>query len=105
YVKRLEIPMNVEAYIQSIVLKKTVETISFDRRRELEELGKTVNEFIERAYMHEEPTSQLTQASNREYGHPYSGRRNEIRKLTININEESDFEEETMVIQEVEENI
>ncbi|TBU00938.1 hypothetical protein CWI37_0853p0010 [Hamiltosporidium tvaerminnensis] len=25
--------MNVEAYIQSIVLKKTVETISFDRRR------------------------------------------------------------------------
>ncbi|TBT97068.1 hypothetical protein CWI37_2524p0010 [Hamiltosporidium tvaerminnensis] len=62
YVKRLEIPMNVEAYIQSIVLKKTVETISFDRRRELE-------------------------------------------KLTININEESDFEEETMVVQEVEENI
>ncbi|TBU02113.1 hypothetical protein CWI36_1185p0010, partial [Hamiltosporidium magnivora] len=36
YVKRLQIPMNVEAYIQSIVLKKTVETISFDRRRGLE---------------------------------------------------------------------
>ncbi|TBT99921.1 hypothetical protein CWI39_1847p0010, partial [Hamiltosporidium magnivora] len=36
YVKRLQIPINVEAYIQSIVLKKTVETISFDRRRGLE---------------------------------------------------------------------
>ncbi|KAK1348294.1 hypothetical protein LUQ84_002299 [Hamiltosporidium tvaerminnensis] len=36
YVKRLQIPMNVEAYIQFIVLKKTVETISFDRRRGLE---------------------------------------------------------------------
>ncbi|TBT98924.1 hypothetical protein CWI37_1537p0010 [Hamiltosporidium tvaerminnensis] len=34
YAKRLQIPMNVEAYIQSIVLKKTVETISFDRQRE-----------------------------------------------------------------------
>ncbi|TBU11098.1 hypothetical protein CWI38_1388p0020 [Hamiltosporidium tvaerminnensis] len=36
HLKRLEIPMNVEAYIQSIVPKKTVETISFDRRRGLE---------------------------------------------------------------------
>ncbi|TBU06461.1 subunit Rpn7 of 26S proteasome, partial [Hamiltosporidium magnivora] len=36
HLKRLEIPMNVEAYIQSIVLKKTVETISFDRQRGLE---------------------------------------------------------------------
>ncbi|TBU01882.1 hypothetical protein CWI37_0607p0010, partial [Hamiltosporidium tvaerminnensis] len=36
HLKRLEIPMNVEAYIQSIVLKKTVETISFDRRTGLE---------------------------------------------------------------------
>ncbi|TBU11353.1 hypothetical protein CWI38_1253p0030, partial [Hamiltosporidium tvaerminnensis] len=36
HLKRLEIPMYVEAYIQSIVLKKTVETISFDRRRGLE---------------------------------------------------------------------
>ncbi|TBU12814.1 reverse transcriptase [Hamiltosporidium tvaerminnensis] len=36
HLKRLEIPMNVDAYIQSIVLKKTVEIISFDRRRGLE---------------------------------------------------------------------
>ncbi|TBU00881.1 hypothetical protein CWI37_0872p0010 [Hamiltosporidium tvaerminnensis] len=36
HLKRLEIPMNEEAYIQSMVLKKTVETISFDRRRGLD---------------------------------------------------------------------
>ncbi|TBU00845.1 hypothetical protein CWI36_1515p0010, partial [Hamiltosporidium magnivora] len=36
HLKRLEIPMNVAAYIQSIVLKKIVETTSFDRRRGLE---------------------------------------------------------------------
>ncbi|TBT97996.1 hypothetical protein CWI37_1960p0010, partial [Hamiltosporidium tvaerminnensis] len=46
HLKRLEIPMNVEAYIQSIVLKKTVETISFDRRRGLDSglnAGESVN--------------------------------------------------------------
>ncbi|KAK1347997.1 hypothetical protein LUQ84_002692 [Hamiltosporidium tvaerminnensis] len=55
--------MNVEAYIQSIVLKKTVETISFDRRRGLES-GLNAEESWERASMgvimiaemHEEPT-------------------------------------------------
>ncbi|TBU02503.1 RNA polymerase N, partial [Hamiltosporidium magnivora] len=62
HLKRLEIPMNVEAYIQSIVLKKTVETISFDRRRGLES-GLNAEESCERASMgvimraemHEEP--------------------------------------------------
>ncbi|TBU11109.1 hypothetical protein CWI38_1381p0030, partial [Hamiltosporidium tvaerminnensis] len=62
HLKRLEIPMNVEAYIQSIVLKKTVETISFDRRRGLES-GLNAEEswerasmgFIMRAEMHKEP--------------------------------------------------
>ncbi|TBU11951.1 hypothetical protein CWI38_0965p0010, partial [Hamiltosporidium tvaerminnensis] len=62
HLKRLEIPMNVEAYIQSIVLKKTVETISFDRRRGLES-GLNAEESWERASMgvimrsemHEEP--------------------------------------------------
>ncbi|TBU01288.1 hypothetical protein CWI37_0750p0010, partial [Hamiltosporidium tvaerminnensis] len=48
HLKRLEIPMNVEAYIQSIVLKKTVETISFDRRRGLES-GLNAEENWERA--------------------------------------------------------
>ncbi|TBU20063.1 reverse transcriptase, partial [Hamiltosporidium tvaerminnensis] len=50
HLKRLEIPMNVEAYIQSIVLKKTVETISFDRRRGLES-GLNAEESWERASM------------------------------------------------------
>ncbi|KAK1348513.1 hypothetical protein LUQ84_002117 [Hamiltosporidium tvaerminnensis] len=66
HLKRLEIPMNVEAYIQSIVLKKTVETISFDRRRGLES-GLNAEESWERASMgvimrsemHEEPTPPL----------------------------------------------
>ncbi|EQB60535.1 hypothetical protein NAPIS_ORF01909 [Vairimorpha apis BRL 01] len=33
YIKELEIQPNLEAYMQSIVLKKTVESISMDRRR------------------------------------------------------------------------
>ncbi|TBT97846.1 hypothetical protein CWI37_2046p0010, partial [Hamiltosporidium tvaerminnensis] len=36
YFNRLQIPMDGEAYIQSISLKNTVEMISFDRRRRLE---------------------------------------------------------------------
>ncbi|TBU10272.1 hypothetical protein CWI38_1885p0010, partial [Hamiltosporidium tvaerminnensis] len=99
--KRLEIPMNVEAYIQSIVLKKTVETISFDRRRGLES-GLNAEESWERASMgvimrsemHEEPIPPLKEAKREEDGEP-----------TNNINEESDLEEETIVVKEVEENI
>ncbi|TBU09631.1 hypothetical protein CWI38_2132p0020 [Hamiltosporidium tvaerminnensis] len=48
YIKSLQIPMNVEPYIQSIVLKKTVEIISFDQRRELES-GFNVEESCDRA--------------------------------------------------------
>ncbi|TBT98506.1 hypothetical protein CWI36_2359p0020, partial [Hamiltosporidium magnivora] len=66
HLKRLEILMNVEAYIQSIVLKKTVETISFDRRRGIES-EPNAEESYERAAlsviigaeMHEEPTLSL----------------------------------------------
>ncbi|TBT96629.1 hypothetical protein CWI39_3542p0010 [Hamiltosporidium magnivora] len=73
--KRLEIPMDVEAYIQSIVIKMTVETISFDRRRGLES-GLNAEEswerasmgVIMRAEMHEEPTPPLKQASRGEDG-------------------------------------
>ncbi|TBU00993.1 hypothetical protein CWI37_0837p0010 [Hamiltosporidium tvaerminnensis] len=62
HLKRLEIPMNVEAYIQSIVLKKTVETISFDRRRGLEaSMG-----VIMRAEMHEESTPPLKEEKREE---------------------------------------
>ncbi|TBU20583.1 hypothetical protein CWI38_0032p0070 [Hamiltosporidium tvaerminnensis] len=60
---RLQIPMNIEAYIQSIVLKKTVETISFDRRRlfideeDLMSLG---------AEIHKQPISHLKLVDNEE---------------------------------------
>ncbi|KAK1350333.1 hypothetical protein LUQ84_000572 [Hamiltosporidium tvaerminnensis] len=75
HLKRLEIPMNVEAYIQSIVLKKTVETISFDRRRGLES-GLNAEESWERASMgvimrsemHEEPIPPLKEAKTEEDG-------------------------------------
>ncbi|TBU12740.1 hypothetical protein CWI38_0647p0040 [Hamiltosporidium tvaerminnensis] len=67
--------MNVEAYIQSIVLKKTVETISFDRRRGLES-GLNADESWERASMgviirakmHEEPIPSLKEAKREEDG-------------------------------------
>ncbi|TBU13663.1 hypothetical protein CWI38_0368p0030 [Hamiltosporidium tvaerminnensis] len=94
YVKRLEIPMNVEAYIQSIVLKKTVETIFFVRQKGLESeqngtesWEKTSMGVIMRTEMHKEPTPPLKQARTDE-----------------NINEELDLEEETTVVKKVEEN-
>ncbi|TBT98324.1 hypothetical protein CWI36_2438p0010 [Hamiltosporidium magnivora] len=62
YVKRLQIPMNVEAYIQFIVLKKTVETISFDRLRGLE----ASLSVILRAEMHKQPIPPLKQVENEE---------------------------------------
>ncbi|TBT98712.1 hypothetical protein CWI37_1631p0010, partial [Hamiltosporidium tvaerminnensis] len=106
HLKRLEIPMNVEAYIQSIVLKKTVETISFDRRRGLES-GLNAEESWERASMgvimrsevHEEPTPPLKEEKREEDGGTT------LEEPTNNINEESDLEEETIVVKEVEENI
>ncbi|TBU09378.1 hypothetical protein CWI36_0035p0110, partial [Hamiltosporidium magnivora] len=73
HLKRVEIPINVEACIQSIVLKKTVETISFDRRRGLES-GLNAEESWERASMgvimrsemHEEPTLSLKEEKREE---------------------------------------
>ncbi|TBU13100.1 hypothetical protein CWI38_0532p0060 [Hamiltosporidium tvaerminnensis] len=107
HLKRLEIPMNVEeAYIQSIVLKKTVETISFDRQRGLES-GLNAEESWERASMgvimrseiHEEPLPPLNEEKREEDGGTT------LEESTNNINKESDLEEETAVIKEVEENI
>ncbi|TBU13432.1 hypothetical protein CWI38_0432p0010 [Hamiltosporidium tvaerminnensis] len=111
HLKRLEIPMNVEAYIQSIVLKKTVETISFDRRRELEaSMG-----VIMRSEMHEEPIPPLKEAKREEDGVKILKPKNNtplisqggttLEEPTNNINEESDLEEEKIVVKEVEENI
>ncbi|TBU10492.1 hypothetical protein CWI38_1722p0020 [Hamiltosporidium tvaerminnensis] len=122
YIKRLEIPMNVEAYIQSIVLKKTVETISFDRRRGLES-GLNAEESWERASMgvimrsemHEEPTLPLKGEKREEDDAKNFKPKNKapfisqggttLEEPTNNINEESDLEEETKVVKEVEEKI
>ncbi|TBU09766.1 hypothetical protein CWI36_0001p0030 [Hamiltosporidium magnivora] len=101
--KRLEISLDVEGYLQSIVLKKTVETIFFDRRRELDSGSNAEGSWyrasrgvIKRAEMHEEPTLPLKQASRGE---------DFLEEPTINICEESEIEEETVVAKEVEENI
>ncbi|KAK1349991.1 hypothetical protein LUQ84_000978 [Hamiltosporidium tvaerminnensis] len=109
--KRPQIPHNVEAYIQSIVLKKTVETISFDRRRVLES-GLNAEErwetasmgVIMRAKMHEEPTPPLKEAKREEDGAKNLKPKNNtslisqgettLEEPTNNINEESDFEVE-----------
>ncbi|KAK1349051.1 hypothetical protein LUQ84_001732 [Hamiltosporidium tvaerminnensis] len=122
HLKRLEIPMNVEAYIQSIVLKKTVEIFSFDRRRGLES-GLNAEESWERASMgvimrsemHEEPIPPLKEAKREEDGVKILKPKNNtplisqggttLEEPTNNITEESDLEEETKVVKEVEENI
>ncbi|TBU10617.1 hypothetical protein CWI38_1645p0020, partial [Hamiltosporidium tvaerminnensis] len=100
----------------SIVLKKTVETISFDRRRVLES-GLNAEEswerasmgVIMRAEMHEEPIPPLKQASIEENCKNIipliSQRGTTLEEPTNNINKESDLEEETKVVKEVEENI
>ncbi|TBT99788.1 hypothetical protein CWI37_1216p0030, partial [Hamiltosporidium tvaerminnensis] len=111
HLKRLEIPMNVEAYIQSIVLKKTVETISFDRRRGLES-GLNAEEswerasisVIMRAEMHEEEDgAKYFKPKNKAPFISQGG--TTLEEPTNNINKESDLEEETKVVKEVEENI
>ncbi|TBU19276.1 hypothetical protein CWI38_0217p0030 [Hamiltosporidium tvaerminnensis] len=113
--------MNVEAYIQSIVLKKTVETISFDRRKGLES-GLNAEESWERASMgvimrsemHEEPIPPLKEAKREEDGVKILKPKNNtplisqggttLEEPTNNINEESDVEEETIVVKELVQN-
>ncbi|KAK1349150.1 hypothetical protein CWI37_1582p0020 [Hamiltosporidium tvaerminnensis] len=114
--------MNVEVYIQSIVLKKTVETISLDRRRRLES-GLNAEESWERASMgvirrsemYEEPTLPLKEAKREEDSARNLKPKNNtplisqggttLEEPTNKINEESDLEEETALVKEVEENI
>ncbi|TBU06219.1 hypothetical protein CWI39_0532p0020 [Hamiltosporidium magnivora] len=74
--------MNLEVYIQSIVLKKTVETIFFVRRRGLEEGNGAKN----------------SKKNNTLF---ISERGTTFKQPTININEESELEEETTVLKEV----
>ncbi|TBU05849.1 hypothetical protein CWI36_0566p0010 [Hamiltosporidium magnivora] len=87
--------MNVEAYIQSIVLKKTVETISFRASMGV----------IMRSEMHEEPIPPLKESKTEEDAPLISQGGTNLEEPTNNINKESDLEEETKVIKEVEENI
>lgn len=48
YVKELKISKHLEAYIQSLVLKKTLETISLERRRAIED-GTDMDQLVERS--------------------------------------------------------
>lgn len=48
YMNELGMTLNVEAYIQSRVLKKTLESVSFDRRRNMIE-GNELEEDVEEA--------------------------------------------------------
>ncbi|TBU13384.1 hypothetical protein CWI38_0449p0020 [Hamiltosporidium tvaerminnensis] len=65
YVKRLQIPMNIEASIRSILLKKTVQTISFDRRRGLDWESSSLSVILG-AEMHRQPIPPLKQVDNEE---------------------------------------
>ncbi|TBU10202.1 hypothetical protein CWI38_1945p0030 [Hamiltosporidium tvaerminnensis] len=109
HLKRLEIPMNY--------LRRS-ETISFDRRRGLES-GLNAEESWERASMcvimrsemHEEPTPPLKGEKREEDGvkilkpknktPPISQGGTTLEEPTNNINEESDLEEETIVVKEI----
>ncbi|TBT98007.1 hypothetical protein CWI36_2591p0010, partial [Hamiltosporidium magnivora] len=98
HLKRLEIPMNVEAYIQSIVLKKTRASMGV----------------IMRAEMDEEPTPPLKEEKREEDSAKNFKPKNKapfipqgrttLEEPTNNINKESDLEEETKMVKEVEEN-
>ncbi|TBU13527.1 hypothetical protein CWI38_0404p0050 [Hamiltosporidium tvaerminnensis] len=113
--------MNLEAYIQSIVLRKTVETISFDRRRELES-GPNAEKSWERASlsvisgaeMHKQSTPPLKQVDNEEDGVKTENTKNILplildgittaKEPTIYTNEELELEleEEIEVVEIVE---
>ncbi|TBU04234.1 hypothetical protein CWI37_0166p0050, partial [Hamiltosporidium tvaerminnensis] len=89
YVKRLQIPMNIEASIRSILLKKTVQTISFDRRRGLEAERASLSVILGAA-MHKQPTPLLKQLDNEE------------DEPKTNANKEFELEEEKEVVEMVE---
>ncbi|TBT97542.1 hypothetical protein CWI37_2205p0010 [Hamiltosporidium tvaerminnensis] len=112
--------MNVEAYIQSIVLKKTVETISFDRRRGLES-GPNAEESWERASLsvilgaeiHKQPIPPpLKQVDNEEDDVKTENTKNILplildgittaKEPSTNTNEELELEEEIEVVEMVE---
>ncbi|TBU00717.1 hypothetical protein CWI36_1554p0010 [Hamiltosporidium magnivora] len=69
--KNMAITHNLEAYIRSIIIKKLVETISFNHKKRLESVPNAEESWerasmgvITSAEMHEEPTPLLKQDSN-----------------------------------------
>ncbi|KAK1348504.1 hypothetical protein CWI38_0583p0060 [Hamiltosporidium tvaerminnensis] len=111
YVKRLQTPMNIEAYIKSKVLKKTVETISFDDKVELclSQMPKKASlSVIEEAETHKQPRTPLKRVDNEEDDVKTENTknitplildgRNPVKEPTININEESDLAEDNEMI-------
>lgn len=70
YMKELGVSLNIEAYIQSRVLKKTLESISFDRRRNL----------VEWSGFEEEVEDAMRRLSIADAGPPESNIANEIIK-------------------------
>ncbi|TBU12610.1 hypothetical protein CWI38_0697p0050 [Hamiltosporidium tvaerminnensis] len=120
YLKRLQIPINVETYIHSIVLKKTLEMISFDRRRGIES-GPSAEESWERASlsviigaeMHKQPTPPLKEMKNEEDSVKQVNSKNTLpiilddvtrpKDMTIDINDKSDVEKENKVVKVMEE--
>ncbi|TBU05961.1 hypothetical protein CWI36_0543p0010, partial [Hamiltosporidium magnivora] len=120
YLKRLQIPINVEAYIQSIVLKKTVEMISFDRRRGIES-GPNAEESWERASLsvilgaeiHKQPIPPLKQVDNEEDDVKKENTKNILpfilddvtrpEEPMIDMNDKSDVEKENKVVKVTEE--
>ncbi|KAK1349155.1 hypothetical protein LUQ84_001834 [Hamiltosporidium tvaerminnensis] len=119
YVKRLQIHMNVEAYIQSIVLKKTFKIISFDRRIGLES-GPNAEESWERASlsvilgaeMYKQAIPSLKQEDNEEDDVKTENTKNilplildgitTVKEPTLNANEELELEEEIEGVKMVE---
>ncbi|TBU10503.1 hypothetical protein CWI38_1715p0040, partial [Hamiltosporidium tvaerminnensis] len=94
--KRLEIHMNVEAYIQSISEPNAEE--SWER---------ALMGFIMRAEMHEEPKHPLKEAKNGENGVKEIKKRIlhlffQREEPTNNINDELDLDEETILVKELE---
>ncbi|TBU13758.1 hypothetical protein CWI38_0344p0030 [Hamiltosporidium tvaerminnensis] len=83
YLKRLQILINVGAYIQFIVIKKTAETIYFDRRRGLD--------VISGAEMHKQPSFPLKEVDNEVFCEP-----------TTNTNVGLELEEEIKVVKMLE---
>ncbi|TBU13251.1 hypothetical protein CWI38_0488p0010, partial [Hamiltosporidium tvaerminnensis] len=120
YLKRLQIPINVEAYIQSIVLKKTVEMISFYRRRGIES-GPNAEESWERASLsvilgaeiHKQPIPPLKQVDNEEDDVKKENTKNILpfilddvtrpEEPMIDMNDKSDVEKENKVVKVMEE--